>query len=101
MAPRLGAVGSHIMLMHAVFIVLLPVFWILDVAMSPGNILGGDIGVSDWTGEHFTKMLDGDSSFWIWMRNSLVVSLGTTLMGLALAVPAAYAFSRFLSLIHI
>ena len=57
MAPRLGAVGSHIMLMHAVFIVLLPVFWILDVAMSPGNILGGDIGVSDWTGEHFSNCL--------------------------------------------
>ena len=94
-APRLGAIGSHVLLIHAVSLVLLPVLWILDVAMSPGNILGGDIGVSDWTGEHFSKMLDGDSSFWIWMRNSLVVSIGTTLMGLALAVPAAYAFSRF------
>ena len=94
-APRLGAFGSHILLIHAVMLVLIPVLWILDVAMSPGNILGGDIGVSDWTGEHFTKMLAGDSSFWIWMRNSLIVSLGTTLMGLALAVPAAYAFSRF------
>ena len=94
-APRLGATGSHILLIHAVMLVLIPVMWILDVAMSPGNILGGDIGISDWTGEHFTKMLAGDSSFWIWMRNSLIVSLGTTLMGLALAVPAAYAFSRF------
>jgi arabinogalactan oligomer/maltooligosaccharide transport system permease protein len=95
MSPRLGAIGSHILLLHAVMLVLIPVLWILDVAMSPGNILGGDIGISDWTGEHFSKMLDGDSSFWIWMRNSLIVSLGTTLMGLALAVPAAYAFSRF------
>ncbi|MDG1525740.1 MAG: hypothetical protein P8Q90_06715, partial [Candidatus Thalassarchaeaceae archaeon] len=94
-SPRLGAIGSHILLLHAVMLVLIPVLWILDVAMSPGNILGGDIGISDWTGEHFSKMLDGDSSFWIWMRNSLIVSLGTTLMGLALAVPAAYAFSRF------
>ncbi len=94
-APRLGAIGSHIFLLHAVMLVLLPVLWILDVALSPGNILGGDIGVTDWTGEHFSKMLSADSSFWIWMRNSLVVSLGTTLMGLALAVPAAYAFSRF------
>ncbi|MDE0708617.1 MAG: ABC transporter permease subunit, partial [Candidatus Poseidoniales archaeon] len=94
-APRLGVIGSHILLLHAVMLVLFPVLWILDVAMSPGNILGGDIGFSDWTGEHFSKMLGGDSSFWIWMRNSLIVSLGTTLMGLALAVPAAYAFSRF------
>ena len=94
-APRLGEFGSHILLIHAVMLVLIPVLWILDVAMSPGNILGGDMGISDWTGEHFSKMLAGDSSFWIWMRNSLIVSLGTTLMGLALAVPAAYAFSRF------
>jgi arabinogalactan oligomer/maltooligosaccharide transport system permease protein len=94
-ATRLGAIGSHILLLHAVMLVLIPVLWILDVAMSPGNILGGDIGISDWTGEHFSKMLGEDSSFWIWMRNSLIVSLGTTLMGLALAVPAAYAFSRF------
>ena len=95
MKPKLGVIGSHIILIHAVSIVLVPVFWILDVAMSPGNILGGDLGVSDWTGEHFSKILERDSSFWIWMRNSLVVSLGTTLMGLLLAVPAAYAFSRF------
>lgn len=95
LSPRIGAIGSHIILVHAVLLVLLPVAWIFDTAMSPGNILGGDIGMSDWTGEHFTKMLDSDSSFWIWMRNSLVVSLGTTIMGLALAVPAAYAFSRF------
>ena len=95
MGPKLAIIGSHIVLLHAVTFVLIPVFWILDVAMSPGNILGGDLGVSDWTGEHFSKMLDRESSFWIWMRNSLVVSLGTTLMGLLLAVPAAYAFSRF------
>ena len=93
--PKLAVVGSHIVLLHAVALVLIPVFWILDVAMSPGNILGGDLGFSDWTGEHFSKMLDSESSFWIWMRNSLIVSLGTTMMGLLLAVPAAYAFSRF------
>jgi arabinogalactan oligomer/maltooligosaccharide transport system permease protein len=95
LGPKLGIIGSHIALLHAVSFVLVPVFWILDVAMSPGNILGGDLGFSDWTGEHFAKMLDRESSFWIWMRNSLVVSLGTTVMGLLLAVPAAYAFSRF------
>ena len=93
--PKLGATGAHVLLMHAVAIFLLPVLWILDVALSPGNFLGGDLSTSDWTGEHFTKTLDSDSSFWIWMRNSLIVSLGTTLMGLLLAVPAAYAFARF------
>ncbi|MDP6899291.1 MAG: sugar ABC transporter permease [Candidatus Thalassarchaeaceae archaeon] len=95
LAPRLGAIGSHILLMHAVFVVLIPVLWILNVALTPGNMLGGDIRPSEWTGEHFSKILDPDSSFWIWLRNSIIVSLGTTVMGLSLAVPAAYAFSRF------
>ena len=53
-APRLGAMGSHILLLHAVMIVLLTVLWNLDVAMSPGNILGGDIGIADWTGDQFS-----------------------------------------------
>jgi len=39
--------------------------------------------------------LDPESEFWIWTRNSLVISIGTTLLGLALAIPAGYAFSRF------
>ena len=95
LAPLYRSIGSHVVLLHALFVVLLPVLWILDVALSPGNILGGDVKMSDWTTEHFQKMLDSESSFWVWMRNSLVVSLGTTVLGLTMAVPAAYAFSRF------
>lgn len=86
-------VGKHIILAHFAFIVLLPVAWIVDIALSPGNALGGSFGDS-FTTEHFSKILGGDQ-FWIWMTNSLIVSIGTTIAGLALAVPAAYAFSRF------
>ena len=39
-------------------------------------------------------MLDSES-FRIWTRNSLVVAVGTTIVGLLLAVPAGYAFSRY------
>ena len=67
--------------------------WILDVALSPGNALGGGF-LDAVTGEHFQKMLSSES-FWIWTRNSVIVSVGTTLLGLALAIPAGYAFSRF------
>ena len=91
--PRIEQAASHAGLMHAAALVLIPVVWILDVAISPGNGLGGSIGDA-FTGEHFARVLGGDS-FWIWLRNSVAVSLGTTLLGLALAVPAGYAFSRF------
>jgi len=91
--PRLESIGLHVFLVHAAAIVIVPVIWISDVAVSPGNVLGGAIGDA-FTLEHFERVLGG-AQFWIWTRNSLVVAIGTTLVGLALAVPAGYAFSRF------
>ena len=90
---KLRPFGAHLVLLHFVVLTLLPLVWILDIALSPGNALGGSLG-GPYTTEHFSKML-GSASFWTWMRNSLIVSLGTTLLGLVVAVPAGYAFSRY------
>ena len=86
-------VGSHITLLHFVVITLIPIIWIFDIALSPGNALGGEIGDS-FTDEHFAKILEGES-FWLWFRNSLIVSIGTSILGLVIAIPAGYAFSRY------
>jgi len=86
-------IASHIILIHFVILTVFPLVWIFDIAISPGNALGGEIGDS-FSGEHFSKILSGDS-FWIWMTNSLIVSLGTCLLGLTIAIPAGYAFSRY------
>jgi len=86
-------IASHIILIHFVIITILPLVWIFDIAISPGNALGGDIGDS-FSSEHFKKILGGES-FWIWMGNSLIVSIGTCLLGLVIAIPAGYAFSRY------
>ena len=86
-------IGSHTTLLHFVVITLIPIIWIFDIALSPGNALGGEIGDS-FTDEHFTKILEGES-FWIWFRNSLIVSIGTSLLGVVIAIPAGYAFSRY------
>ena len=87
------SIGSHTTLLHFVVFTLIPIVWIFDIAISPGNALGGEIGDSFST-EHFSKILEGDS-FWIWFRNSLIVSIGTSLLGLVIAIPAGYAFSRY------
>ena len=87
------SIGSHTTLLHFVVITLIPIVWIFDIAISPGNALGGEIGDSFST-EHFSKILEGDS-FWTWFRNSLIVSIGTSLLGLVIAIPAGYAFSRY------
>lgn len=93
LAPKLSALGIHIILLHAVVLVLIPVIWILDIAFSPGNTLSSAL-FDQFSTEHFSKILHGES-FWIWLRNSIIVSVGTTILGLALAIPAGYAFSRF------
>lgn len=91
--PKLETRALHTFLLHAIALILVPVIWIADVAVSPGNILGGRIGDA-FTLEHFQRVLTG-SQFWLWTRNSLVVAIGTTIVGLALAVPAGYAYSRY------
>ena len=91
--PRLETFALHVFLLHAIALILVPVAWIVDVAVSPGNILGGRMGDA-FTLEHFERVLGG-SQFWTWTRNSLVVAVGTTIVGLALAIPAGYAYSRY------
>lgn len=93
LAPRLESFGTHLLLWHAAALVVVPVVWIVDVAVSPGNALGGAIGDA-FTLEHFERLVFGES-FWLWTRNSLTVATGTTVLGLAFAIPAGYAFSRF------
>ena len=91
--PRLELFGLHVFLLHAAAIIIVPVVWIIDVAVSPGNVLGGKIGDA-FTLEHFQAILGGEA-FWTWTRNSVIVAVGTTIAGLLLAVPAGYAFSRY------
>ena len=66
--PRLETFALHLFLLHAVALILVPVAWIVDVAVSPGNILGGRMGDA-FTLEHFERVLGG-SQFWVWTRNS-------------------------------
>jgi len=61
---------------------------LLRDVLLPGQSLPG------WTFEHFRYILF-DSEFLLWLRNSLLVSAGTTAIGLFLALTGAYAFSRF------
>lgn len=93
LTKKFEATSTHITLLHFVAITVVPLIWIIDIAFSEGNALGGQIGDS-FTTEHFSKILNGDS-FWIWFRNSLIVSIGTALLGLFIAIPAGYAFSRY------
>lgn len=93
LSPRWSAFLSHFILLHFVFIVLVPIIWMIDVALSPGQSASSGMDISSWTLNHFASVLN-KSDFWTWVGNSVAISIGTTLLGLMLAIPAGYAFSR-------
>ncbi|MXX28337.1 MAG: sugar ABC transporter permease [Gammaproteobacteria bacterium] len=93
LGPLLSRAGTQALLIHACAPVVIPLVWIADVAVSPGNVLGGAIGDA-FTLDHFAAVLSSDA-FGTWVGNSLAVSVGTTIVGLLLAIPAGYAFSRY------
>ena len=92
--PRILQISKQIVLLHLGLFAILPPLWTLMLSLTPGNSLGGDFKFSSITLEHYDKII-GMDRFWIWLRNSIIVSVGTTIFGLSIAFPAAYGFSRY------
>ena len=94
--PKIKNYSEHAILVFLSVIIIVPVLWILDTSFSPGNSLTSSDGFSlgDWTTEHFNNILSSDE-FYLWVKNSLIVSIGTTVLGLSIAIPAGYGFSRY------
>ena len=108
---RNGSRGWTNLLIHGflvpfTFLTVLPLFVVVGTAfgdfpaMSLVNtpllrdvLLRGQ-ALPGWTTEHFATILF-DTQFTLWLRNSLLVSVGTTGLGLLLATTGAYGFSRF------
>lgn len=98
----LGAtIFSHGVLIVACIIVLYPILYVIRMALSPtqgftlGLDLSGDFSLENFSDVVDTTTQDGDWLFGRQLWNSLWVSLASTLVGVALSVSAAYAFSRF------
>lgn len=93
---------SHALLWVAVVVAVYPVLWVVKMAFSGSQAFG--LSLSLWpdqpTLQNFADFLTATDSQgrWLFGRqlfNSVVVSAGTTLLGIFLATTAAYAFSRF------
>jgi arabinogalactan oligomer/maltooligosaccharide transport system permease protein len=71
-----------------------PLLYVLSAALNPrGSLAGSSALFSAFSANNFVAL--GETRFWTWMGNTLIVggaaAIGTVLMGAA----AAYAFSRF------
>ncbi len=102
--PLWRSFALNALLVSACAVTLYPVLWVVKMAVSrvDGMSLSANPfpRAADVTLENFSGLLgatDGDGR-WLFghqLFNSLVVSVATTVVGLFLAVTAAYALSRF------
>ena len=97
---KLFALNAGLTVLCAV--TLYPVLWVVKLALSPTQTLSMSANPfpSEITFEHFRDVLGSTDSQGRWLfgrqlLSSLVVSGATTLVGLGLAVTAAYSLSRF------
>lgn len=79
-----------------VIFVLLPIYWLLNMSFKTTNeILGGfTLWPHDFTFENYRKIFT-DSTWYTGYLNSLAYVLMNTVISVTVALPAAYAFSRY------
>ncbi|MBC8367808.1 sugar ABC transporter permease, partial [bacterium] len=88
---------SYVVLIPAALISIFPILQILNISLRPSDQFAStSLGLipTGATFKAYAVMLF-EKDFPIWMMNSLIVSLATTIIGIALASTAGYAFSRF------
>jgi arabinogalactan oligomer/maltooligosaccharide transport system permease protein len=87
----------YAILLLFVVISVYPVLRVLTISLRPGdNLLNRSLQIipEDATLENFQKIFT-ETSFLIWVRNSLLITLAVTIIGVMLASTAGYAFARF------
>jgi multiple sugar transport system permease protein len=88
-------VGSIVLVLYALF-VLIPFLWTATIAFKPPEdfvSIPPRILPSEWTFVHF-KSLD-DLNAWTGLRNSLVVSVASSAISVAIGSIAGYAIARY------
>lgn len=88
-------------LILACIAVLYPVLWVVKMALTPNEMagLGDSTGSASWTLGNFEHVIfnqdqEGHWLFFHQLKNSVVVALITTALGVLLACTAAYGFAR-------
>lgn len=90
----LGSLSAHVVMIITILICILPLLIIISTSFKmPNDVFDLHIIPVNWTLSNYQYVLSGD--FLTWLGNSLKIGLMTTVVGVALAAPAAYALSRW------
>ncbi|MEW2165101.1 carbohydrate ABC transporter permease [Streptomyces sp. NPDC007084] len=90
-----GSLASHGILTVASLIALFPIAWLVFLSLGPDKddyLHPGRIW-DTMTFDNYSFVLQ-HTNFFEWMKSSLIVSLGTTLIGVMVAASTGYAVSR-------
>ncbi len=88
---------SYGFLYAMLFAIIVPVWYMVWISLNPTNTLFStklSLIPQGATLEHYIYAIQ-ETPFLLWLRNSLIVAGGTTILGIVLAVTAAYGYSRF------
>jgi arabinogalactan oligomer/maltooligosaccharide transport system permease protein len=87
----------HLALILCCVATVYPVLRVFSVSLRPGDrLLSTSLRIipADASLENYQALLS-ETDFLLWVWNSLVITIGTALVGVALASTSAYAFSRW------
>lgn len=89
-----ASVGLHAALLLGTAIALFPPLWLVVTSFKPKDAAFTTALVQEFTFENYDHVL-ADTHFLDWFGNSLIVVLGTTVIGVFIASTTGYALSRF------
>jgi arabinogalactan oligomer/maltooligosaccharide transport system permease protein len=93
---------TKLFIINMVFIVmcliaLSPIYYAFTVSTNADNrVLSSGLTLfpKNFTLENYVTVIK-DKPFMLWLKNSLLLSVSTTVFSIGISIPAAYAFSRF------
>jgi len=96
LARRFRPNGSVIVMALYLLFLLLPIYWLINMSLKTNSEILGTFSLwpRDITLANYTKILT-DPSWYLGYVNSLIYVVMNTVISLAVALPAAYAFSRY------
>jgi multiple sugar transport system permease protein len=80
-----------------IFFAMAPFAWMILTSLTPTAVLsatGVSLSPSGWSLDNYVRLIE-QTSFLKNMLDSLIIAVGTVIVGLLVSVTAAYAFSRF------
>jgi len=88
---------THLVLLLIVLATVYPVSQVVTISLRPGDRLYSTSlqPIPDGATFEAYRIILFEKEFLLWMRNSLLVAITVTLLGVSLASLAGYAFSRF------